>query len=366
MKKILVCGLGAGFGGVSNVIMTVLRNTDKSEVQFTVAETYDSVYHNEILELGFEIVKLPVFKKYFKYKKAVKKFFKNNSFDVVWINNTAKVDLIIMKYASRSGAKIITHSHGSIQEGSKLKRVVFEVLNKLHEKRFYSYLDFGIACSQSSANYFYNKKYMKDGTLKVLSNAINCDRYAFSEEFRRSARSIFGVDDNTIVLACIGRICAVKNLGFALNIIKKLPENYKLLIVGGGDIEQLKLEISEKQIEDKVIVLGERSDIDVLLNGIDMLLLPSISEGLPMVVLEAQTNGIKCIISDNVSTECAVLDNIEFISIDSEDKWVNCILNADHKRVENAVAITKEKGFDIKEYSLKFMEIINLCTRQGD
>ena len=200
----------------------------------------------------------------------------------------------------------------------------------------------------------------------MLTNAINCEKYAFSESQRNVARHEIGADENTVVLACIGRICAVKNISFALDVVKKLPDNYLLLIVGGGEIEQLKQEILEKQIEGKVVVFGERKDIDTIMNGIDLLLLPSISEGLPMVVLEAQANGIKCIISDNVSAECKVLDNAEFISIDNEDKWVDCILNSNYKRVEDAVHIMKEKGFDIKDYSSRIMEIIDLCIQQDE
>lgn len=363
MKKLLVCGLGSGYGGVSNVIMNVLRDIPQGTWDITVVETYDSVYHDEILELGNKIIKFPPFKKYFRYKKAVKKFLKDNPFDAVWINNTAKVDLVIMKFAKKQGAKIITHSHGSIQEGSKLKRVVFEIINKLNEKKFYSYLDYGIACSQSSADYFYNKRYLKDKNLCILTNAISCEKYAFSEELRDIARSEFGVGQDDIVLACIGRICAVKNLGFAIEVIEKLPENYKLVIIGGGDAESLKLQISERRLEEKVLLLGERSDINVLLNGIDILLLPSISEGLPMIVLEAQANGIKCIISDKVSTECKALDNAEFVPIEDAQNWAEVILNADHHRVQDSVTIMQNKGFDIKDYSRKLLEIVDSCVK---
>lgn len=358
MKKLLVGGLGEGYGGVSNVIMSFLRNITPQQLDVTVIETYDSVYRDEISDLGFKIVKLPVFKKYFKYKKAVKKLFKENSFDVVWINNTAKVDLLLMKYAKRAGAKVISHSHGSVQEGSRLKKFVFEVINKLHEKKFYDYIDLGVACSQSSAEYFYNEKYSKGKSAVVLSNAIDCKKYAFSVDKRAEARAIFGVQDGDTVLACIGRVCAVKNLGFALKTLKLLPQNYKLIIVGGGEISELNNSIKEFGLDGRVKVLGERGDVDLLINGIDILLLPSLSEGLPMITVEAQANGTKCIISDRVSTECKALDSAEFISIQDENEWAEAILKADVTKNEKAVEILLSKGFDISAYARKLMELI--------
>lgn len=360
MKKLLVCGLGEGYGGVSNVIMSVLRTIPQGTLDITVVETYDSVYHDEILGLGNKIVRFPPFKKYFKYKKAVKRYLKDNVFDVVWINNTAKVDLVIMKFAKRGGAKIITHSHGSVQEGSKLKRTVFEILNKLNERKFYSYMDYGIACSRSSADYFYNGKYMKNKPLCVLTNAIGCKKYAFSESKREVARAVFNADKNNIVLACIGRVCAVKNLGFAVEIMQSLPEKYKLVIIGGGETDALKSRISALKLQGRVSVLGERSDIEDLINGVDILLLPSLSEGLPMVVLEAQANGLKCLISDRVSDECKALESVEFIPIDSPKFWAEVILNSDISRNAAALEIMKSKGFDVEAYTRRFLEIVDV------
>ena len=360
MKKLLVCGLGEGFGGVSNVIMSVLRAIPQGTLDITVVETYDSVYHDEILALGNKTVKFPPFKKYFKYKKAAKRYFKNNAFDAVWINNTAKVDLVIMKFAKRGGAKIITHSHGSVQEGSKLKKTVFEILNKLNERKFYSYMDFGIACSKSSADYFYKGKRLKNKRVCVLTNAIDCKKYAFSESKRNAARAVFNADKNDIVLACIGRVCAVKNLSFAVEIVQSLPEKYRLVIIGGGETDALKSRVTDLKLQDRISVLGERNDINDLINGVDILLLPSLSEGLPMVVLEAQANGLKCIISDRVSDECKALESAEFIPSESPVLWAEIILNSDISRNANAIEIMKSKGFDVEAYAKRFLEILNV------
>lgn len=357
MIRVLVAGLGAGFGGVSRVIMNVLNNMPKDKVEFTVIETYDSAYHNEIIDGGNKIVEIPPFKKYFKYKKAIKKLFECEKFDFVWINNTAKVDLIIMKYAKKHGVKVIWHSHGSVQEGGKLKGFVFELLNKINEKKFYRYLDYGIACSNSSAEYFYNKKYAKDNVI-VMPNSIDCKKYVFSEKKRAKSRTEFNVHEGDIVLACIGRVCEVKNLDFAVKVLADLPDNYKLVIIGSGETEKLKKSIDQNGVASRTVLLGERNDVADLLNGIDILLLPSKSEGLPMVVLEAQANGIKCLISDRVSKECKALDTAEFLSIDSHEEWKNAIIKANTERLGDALAIMKEKGFDVFGYVKKFGEIL--------
>ena len=359
MKKLLIGGLGEGYGGVSNVIMTYLRNVDRSQFNISVIETYDSVYHDEIVSLGFEIIRLPVFKKYFKYKKAVRKLFKDRKFDVVWITHNAKVAILTLKYAQCSGPQVITHSHGTVQEGSRLKRCVFEFINKLHEKKFYSYMDLGVACSQSSATYFYNAKYLKNKEVFVLPNAIDCKKYEYSCEKRIAAREILNARDADIVLACIGRVCDVKNLDFALKIMPLLPDKYKLVIIGGGDARTLQAEVARTGLDNRVSFLGARSDVDLLMNGVDMLLLPSLSEGLPMIVLEAQANGVKCIISDRVSSECKVLESAEFATICDESVWADIIKRAETERTENAATILTEGGFDVATYSQKLSEWIN-------
>lgn len=359
MKKLLVGGLGMSYGGVSNVIMTFLRNVDRQEFDISIIETYDSVFHDEISALGVKIIRLPIFKKYFRYKKAVKRLFKENRFDVVWINNTAKVDILLMKYAKRSGAKIISHSHGSVQEGSRLKKLIFNIINRVHEKEFYKLLDLGIACSQSSAEYFYNPKYMKGNLPVVLPNAIDCNKYAFSYDKRVQARSIFNAGETDIVLACIGRICEVKNLGFALKVMLLLPDEYKLVIIGNGDSSALRSEIESNGLEDRVFILGGRGDVDLLINGVDIVLLPSLSEGLPMIVLEAQANGTKCIISDKVSSECKALDSTVFATIQDASVWADIIKSADTTKTENAEKIMIDGGFDVSTYSQRLAELIN-------
>lgn len=359
MKKLLVCGLGGGYGGVAQVIMNVLRAVPPDAWDITVALTYESPYRDEIQSLGFHTVKWPPFRKYFAYKKAVKEFLQNNAFDTVWINNTAKVDLAVMRYAKRYGAFVVTHSHGSVQEGSGCKRFIFELLNKCNEKKFYSYMDRGIACSQSSASYFYNAEYLHGKRVEVLPNAIDCAKHAFSENDRVTARQQFGVQEDDIVLACVGRVCAVKNLGFALQTMATLPAQYKLAVIGGGDMQWLAQQIATLGIADRVRILGERKDVNVLLNGIDILLMPSLSEGLPMVALEAQANGIKCILSNKISNECKALDSMEFVPIDDPAKWIAAILHADTKRTENAAQILYDKNFDISTYAKRLTEILN-------
>lgn len=359
MKKLLICGLSGGYGGVSQVIMNVLRTVSKEYFDIFVVETYDSVYHDEIHALGFHTVKLPPFKKYFIYKKEVKKFFRKNTFDIVWINNTAKADLTIMRYAKKCGAEVIAHSHGSVQEGGKFKRFALEMLSKLNERKFYSYLDYGIACSQNSANYFYNEKFLRGKQIEVLPNAIDCEKFSFSENDRNFARKEFGVKDGDVVLACIGRICAVKNLGFAVKALSILPKVYKLIVIGSGDADVLMRQAVENGVAERLFLLGERNDINILLSGIDVLLMPSFSEGLPMTALEAQANGVKCILSDKISMECKALESTDFIGIDFVEKWRDAILNSNIARTKNAVDIMKSKKFDIFAYTERLMEIFN-------
>lgn len=357
MKKLLVCGLGAGYDGVSNVIISFIENVDKSLFDVSVLETYDSAYHDRIEKSGCKIYRLPPFKKFFAYKKAVKKLFAEQHFDVVWINNTSKVDLQIMKNAHRFGAKVVTHSHGSVQEGGFLKRNAYKFLSCVNERKFYKYLNYGIACSQSSADYFYNKKYMADIPLKVLPNAINSVNFMFADEMRKKFRDELSLSENDVAMACIGRLCPVKNLGFALRVLQNLPPNYKLYFVGDGERDKLENDIKSLSLNDRAFLMGRRSDVSQLINAFDVILLPSISEGLPLTVLEAQANGMKCFVSANVGGDCKLLDSLEFLAIDNPETWAKAIMKADVSRTRDASEQIKLKNADIEEYTKMLTEI---------
>ena len=163
MKKVLVCGIGSGRGGIGSVIYNTIKESDRNSISFVVLLTYDTVWEEDFTKLNIPTIKITPFgKSVRKYKKDLKeKVFAKEKFDFVWVNNTSKVDIEIFKIAKKNGAKTISHSHGVGAEGSFMKRFLYKACEIFTSHYFYKYVDISIACSQKSAEYFYSKSYME-------------------------------------------------------------------------------------------------------------------------------------------------------------------------------------------------------------
>ena len=195
----------------------------------------------------------------------------------------------------------------------------------------------------------------------VINNAIDIDDYYFKSEIRESYRKKI-VEIQKINIVHIGRFNLPKNHLFLLDVfaeIIKKNDNYKLFLVGDGELKpQILNKIKELDLENKVQLLGIRNDIPELLQAMDIFLFPSLFEGLPVSLVEAQSTGIKCVISDGVPEEAILIpENVEVISLKKSAKeWADKILqiqNFDRKDVSEMI---KEKGYDIKENAKKLEE----------
>ncbi len=362
MINLLITGLGRGCGGISSVIINVLKTIDRDKFFITVLDACNSIAHKEIEDMGYKVVSVPPFKKYFQYKKAIKQLLLENSFDIVWINNTSKVDRVIIDEAYERGIKIVTHSHGASQEGDFVKRTIYQIMNVVNENNFYRKITMGIACSKSSSDYFYNKKKMGLKPVLVLPNAIELEKYKYNEEIRNKYRKELRLESK-VVLSCVGRITRVKNIGFAVKLLTKLPKEYVLLLIGQESSNEVRTIVSELGLMDRVIFLGRRDDVAQIINAVDVLLMPSFSEGLPMAALEAQANGIPCVISSRVSDECKGLDSTIFVDLEDFSSWISAIKAAKRDNNFDSISIMREKGFALESYTKKlesiFIDVIN-------
>ena len=213
----------------------------------------------------------------------------------------------------------------------------------------------------------YNQKFLVSGKYKTIDNAVNVDEYSFNSEIRNKLRTSLHIDDK-IVIGIIGRLENEKNHIFLLNVIKQIIQinsNYILLIIGGGSLEKkLKEDVQSMGIENNVLFLGARTDANQWYSAMDAFVLPSIYEGFPYVLVEAQMNGLQCFISDNITRDVDKSETIQFISIDEEDsvnKWSNALLDNGSKRIGNSnTQIVKDK-FDVRNViSIIVKDILNL------
>lgn len=347
-------------GGAESLVMNIYRNIDREKIQFDFAiHTNERCqYDDEIESLGGNIYHIPRYKIYnhYNYIKSWEHLLKNNTFTAIHghMDSTAS---IYLKIAKKYGIPTIAHSH-STSSGKDLKSTIIE----FYHRGINSVSDYKFACSKEAGYWLYGK----DTKFIVINNGIDTYKYKFNEENRIRTRNDLGISNDDIVLIHVGNYRPVKNHNFIVDIFNKLGlenDRYKLIFVGARVKENIHSRVN-KNVENNILFLGSRSDVDNLLKASDIFLLPSIYEGLPVTTIEAQTSGLKCLVSDNVSYECKLTDNIEFVDIDdinSKDIWISKIIEYKNYLRKDMSQEVRKKGYDIKDVALdlqKFYENI--------
>ena len=362
MKKILIWGMTNIAGGVESVVMNFLRNMDRSELEIHFL-TYHSniVYADEITMMGGKILTItPKRESFYKFRKELKEIFINNNYDCVWANNCSLANIDILKYAKKYGVKKrIIHAHNSKNMGSII-HYVLHLINKLSIGKVATHY---WSCSKAASEYFYTKKIMGNPNYKIINNAINTNKFRFSEKDRIKLREELGINKNDFVVGHVGRFHEQKNHGFLIDVfneLQKQKKNSKLVLVGIGEGQDaIKQKVKALNIEDKVLFLGARSDIPNLLSAMDIFLFPSLYEGLSVALVEAQTSGLTIFTTTNVISDTKLTENYFSLDLNSGAKyWSEFILknyNSEWKREKNLEEVTN-RNFDIKAEANKMLE----------
>ena len=340
---------GLNRGGAETMVMNLYRAIDRSRVQFdfVVHNENENAYFDEIHNMGGKIFIFQKFKmsRIYSYKKRWRVFFSEHPEYKIIHSHVRSYATFIFSVAHKRGLKTIIHSH-STSNGSGLRAV----LKKLLQYPLRYQADYLYACSEESGKWLFGKKALKYSNYKIIKNAIDTKKYIFNDDVRTLYRREMGIE-NKIVYGHIGRLVEPKNHMFLLEIfkgIKKANKTAILMIVGEGPYRRfIEKNIKELGLTDSVIMTGVRSDIPSLLMAMDVFLFPSIWEGLPVTVLEAQSSGLPCLVSNRVTLEVAVSEAVRYLPIDS---GVTCWIKAAEEAVGvryNVVDKVKNAGFDV-------------------
>lgn len=358
-------------GGAETMIMNLYRNIDRTKVQFdfVVHTDADGMFDAEIKELGGTIYHCPkyVMTNHFEYKRWWNNFLKEHSKDYVavhgHIGSTASIYLSIAK---KYGLYTIAHSHSAGRIISA-KDIVYKVMS--YNTR--NVADYFFGCSGLAGIKRYGKKVVANPKkFSVLNNAIDVNRFVFNKETRSKIRRELSIDDNQLVIGHIGRFDKAKNQTFLVSIFnefQKNDKNAKLILVGTGEnIEFIRTQISDLGLDNNVILTGVRSDAYDLLQAFDLFVFPSIYEGLPVTVIEAQAAGLKCLLSDTITNEVDITGLVEYMSLNSPvSEWAKKILDmVPYDRIDTSEKIA-QAGYDIKTTAQQLTDFyINLQEKK--
>lgn len=338
-------------GGVEAVILNYFRNINKSKFVFDFvidSDSTDNNFINEIQELGGTIIKCPPYQKLHKYNKFLYKLFKEKNYDIVHSNiNTLSV--FPLRMAAKAGIKIrIAHSHSTSNPKEWKKNLLKNILRPFSKK----YANVYFACSELAGRYLFGDKAFDEGKVVIFNNAINLDKFKYNEEKRKEIRKKLNIKNDTFVIGHIGRFVAQKNHTFLIDIfneIHKKNENSVLLLIGQGPLQnEIKDKVDKLGLTNSVKFIGQVTNANDYYNAMDVFVLPSIYEGLGMVLIEAQANELPCIASTEVPKEATISNQIEYIELDKNPSyWAKRILN------KNRSKVNFEYNEKIEKYNIK-------------
>ena len=345
-------------GGVEQVILNYYRHIDRNEVQF------DFILHNGALKsyvdniesLGGKVYKITPYKS--NPVKTVLEMYKimKGNYQIVHSNmNALSVFPLFAAYLAGVPVRIL-HNHSTDTKAEPLRTFVKHLLRPFARL----FANESWACSKLAGEWMYGKQAVADGRVTIINNAIDLKQFAFDEVKRNKLRKELGLQD-CFVIGHVGRFMKQKNHDFLVDIfaeIVKEQDDVKLLLIGDGPLrEQIENKVKTLGLDEKVIFTGVRSDVADLYNAMDVFVLPSFYEGLPVVGVEVQANGLPFLCSSNVTKEILISDRIELLKLEDGMKtWAEKILAFVNKKRIMASKDISKSGFDIEVEAKKLGE----------
>ena len=252
-------------------------------------------------------------------------------------------------YAKKCGIKVIVHAHSARDPMLPLHYRIVNYFNRLLVNRI---VKIKFACSDLASNWIFGKK----GSGILVKNGIDLKKYEFSHDIREKYRKRLGFNPEDIVLVSVGRMSYPKNQKLLIDMMSDLPNDYKLLLVGDGPDYDSLMKLSGGR--DNIIFLGNREDTEGILMASDVFLMPSFYEGFPIAAIEAQATGILCLLSDRITRQARIIEQVKYLSIDNRKEWLEAIIKRPKYERTAAEKVLKRNCFDVKDASSHVIDIL--------
>lgn len=363
MKILIINTVALKSNGITTVVYDLFKNMDKKDLTAEIAATLESdeAVMEGFNEIGVRVHNIPYRKNNLKkYCLELLKLIKNNKYDAVYVHGNSATMAIELFIAAIAGCKVrLVHSHSSSCEYKKIDNLLRPLFYRLYTKAF--------ACGKLAGEWMFpNREY------ELIKNGRDIDKYRFNADVRERTRKKLRLDNDALAIGHVGNFNKGKNQKYLIHIfkeIKKKNKNAKLFLMGYGrtrkQIEEL---VRSLDLENDVVFMGSVDNVHEVLQAMDVMCLPSLYEGMPLVAVEWQIAALPCIISDTITRECAYTDLVEFVSLDEPySVWADKILAADISKrgdiADDVIRETQENGFDIKRNAEELRELIINMSR---
>lgn len=341
-------------GGIQTFVIENMKRMDKNKIQIDYLLLDDGVKYeleDTLKEMGSNVYKLKgVWLRkptdYFNYFKKIDEFFsQHNDYKVVHLHSSSK-NFYILKSAKKYGIPVrIAHSHNiGFQSKNKIQIMIGNLCKPLLKKYATDYF----ACAYLAGEWLFGKKTVKDGKVRVIHNAVEYEKFKFNEKKRIEIRNRLNINEK-LVIGNVGRFSEQKNHEFLIDIFNEIHKKNKmstLMLIGKGEKEEIiRKKVKELGLENDVIFMGFCDNVNELMWAMDIFLMPSLHEGLPVVGIEAQAAGLPCFMSKYVITdEVKITELVKFIELkQSPREWAEEILNSDLSRKNTKAEIEQAR-----------------------
>lgn len=334
MIRILQCVNNMHRAGLETMLMNYYRNIDRTKIQFDFLthRPQKGDYDDEILALGGKVYYAPRLypQNYPAYFRFMKKFFAEHPEYQIVHSHIDAMSYLPLLAAKKAGVPVrIAHSHST-----SIDRDFKYLLKQCFRLKLNSVATECLACGEASGRFLFGNR-----LFQIVPNAVDADKFLYSSEIRAKKRKELNIEQK-IVIGHVGRFCYPKNHVFLIKIfeqIRKLDESAVLLLVGVGEKEQeIRQLVCDTGLEKNVKFLGNRRDVNELYQAMDVFVMPSLFEGVPLTGVEAQFAGLPCYFSDKVHREVDFSGKCVFMSLaDSPERWSEEIIS--HSSLPRAV-----------------------------
>lgn len=310
-------------GGVGSVVKNFQFHFSKSvKLDYLIFhEVKYTPFNQEVKNYGARVYIMPdlTYKNIGIIIRRLNQFMKvhKKEYDLIHVHSPILGGLIFYCAKRYHMKNFILHSHSNQYSECKGRITRNKILFRLAERQ----ADYCFACSDAAKKLYHKRQ------VEIIHNGIDVRKYEFNQEKRSYYRKQLGIENETIV-GFVGRFSAAKNLKFILNLAKKLTYNkqIKFVLIGDGELfTNVEEKIKDFGLEDCVLLLGNCNKIEEYLNLFDLFIMPSFFEGLPMAAIEAQCNGLKCLLSDRITKTVKVLNSLSFLPINDPRVWIEQI-----------------------------------------
>ena len=378
-KKYLMTGMTPNYGGIEAYIMNMARHIDLNKIHFDFLVNYEETiaFEEELRAMGAEIIRLPGRRNApVRHETEYRKFFEQcrGKYDGIYCNLMSLANIDDLKYAKKNRIeRIIAHSHTSDDKGWDIMGIR-KYLHRAHQNQLFQYTNELFACSEIAGKYMFGNS----AKVRVIHNTIDADKFRFSPQKRAQIRELLNIPLDALAFGTVGRLEQEKNPLFSIEIFRQLHEkdpDSRFIHVGDGSLRQeVEKKLREYGLEKAYLITGAVNDTSGYYQAMDAFIFPSLYEGLPVALIEAQAADLPCFLTDTISDETKIVEeNYHKIPLNGGAQiWAETILginglNGGH-RAEAVLTIAtgrrdvservKAAGYDITQAAKQMEEYL--------